>query len=227
MLCGRSQHCWPNTSASEAYGFASRLPPTDPPTHPFFPLKNNHPMTPAISRRAALTLTTAILAGTAGRAQQPASTIKFVAPFPAGGSTDILPRLVAGRSRSDYSGGVVIENKTGAGGDIGGEHVASGDADGTTFLVSPPRPIAINDQCGPQWPWLRRPRAGALGSDRPSPSERRTAWPDARHWPGSSACRPRSARPGQSAQAGANACSQHHQGPPCQYDLRHLPLRNQ
>ncbi len=99
-------------------------------------------MTHTISRRVALTLATALVGGVAFA--QTSKTIKFVVPFPAGGTADILPRLVAEKLRSTYPGGVVVENKTGAGGNIGAEYVARGDTDGSTVLVSPPGPIAIN-----------------------------------------------------------------------------------
>ncbi|UKI08743.1 Bug family tripartite tricarboxylate transporter substrate binding protein [Variovorax paradoxus] len=96
-----------------------------------------------ISRRAALLLGVALAATGTAIAQAP-KPIRFIVPFPAGGTADILPRLVSEKLRTSYPGGVLVENKTGAGGNIGGEFVARSDADGTTFLVSPPGPIAIN-----------------------------------------------------------------------------------
>jgi tripartite-type tricarboxylate transporter receptor subunit TctC len=75
---------------------------------------------------------------------QPDKTVKFIVPFPAGGTADVLPRIVADKMRPAYPAGIVVENKSGAGGNIGGEFVARSDPDGTTFLVSPPGPIAIN-----------------------------------------------------------------------------------
>jgi tripartite-type tricarboxylate transporter receptor subunit TctC len=100
-------------------------------------------MTVSTARRALLALAaTAVLAGPALAQSNP--TIKFVVPFPAGGTADILPRIVAEKLRSNYPGGVVVENKAGAGGNIGGDYVARSEPDGTTFLVSPPGPIAIN-----------------------------------------------------------------------------------
>jgi tripartite-type tricarboxylate transporter receptor subunit TctC len=100
-------------------------------------------MTVSTARRALLALAaTAVLAGPALPQSNP--TIKFVVPFPAGGTADILPRIVAEKLRSNYPGGVVVENKAGAGGNIGGDYVARSEPDGTTFLVSPPGPIAIN-----------------------------------------------------------------------------------
>jgi tripartite-type tricarboxylate transporter receptor subunit TctC len=75
---------------------------------------------------------------------QPDKTVKFIVPFPAGGTADVLPRILADKMRAAYPAGIVVENKSGAGGNIGGDFVARSDPDGTTFLVSPPGPIAIN-----------------------------------------------------------------------------------
>jgi tripartite-type tricarboxylate transporter receptor subunit TctC len=75
---------------------------------------------------------------------QPDKTVKFIVPFPAGGTADVLPRIVADKMRAAFPAGIVVENKSGAGGNIGGDFVARSDPDGTTFLVSPPGPIAIN-----------------------------------------------------------------------------------
>jgi tripartite-type tricarboxylate transporter receptor subunit TctC len=96
-----------------------------------------------ITRRDTLALLAA--AGCAGSAfAQPARPVKLIVPFPAGGTADILPRLLAEKVRGAYPAGVVVENKSGAGGNIGAEFVSRADPDGTTFLVSPPGPIAIN-----------------------------------------------------------------------------------
>jgi len=78
-------------------------------------------------------------------ASYPSQTIKIVVPFPAGGTADTLPRIVAERLRQKWNQAVVIENKSGAGGNIGAEAVASSPADGYTLLASPPGPIAINE----------------------------------------------------------------------------------
>ncbi len=75
---------------------------------------------------------------------QPTKPVKLIVPFPAGGTADVLPRILAEKVRSAYPAGIVVENKSGAGGNIGAEFVARSEADGTTFLVSPPGPIAIN-----------------------------------------------------------------------------------
>jgi tripartite-type tricarboxylate transporter receptor subunit TctC len=102
-------------------------------------------MNPSLSRRDAVALLAATLAGSGLPAlAQPTRPLKLVVPFPAGGTADILPRLLADQVRAAYPAGVVVENRSGAGGNIGGEYVARSDPDGTTFLVSPPGPIAIN-----------------------------------------------------------------------------------
>lgn len=75
---------------------------------------------------------------------QPAKPLKLIVPFPAGGTADVLPRLLAEKMRADFPAGIVVENRVGAGGNIGAEFVARSDADGTTLLASPPGPIAIN-----------------------------------------------------------------------------------
>jgi tripartite-type tricarboxylate transporter receptor subunit TctC len=78
-------------------------------------------------------------------ANYPSQTIKIVVPFPAGGTADTLPRLVAEKLRQKWNQAVIIEDKSGAGGNIGADAVASSPPDGYTLLASPPGPIAINE----------------------------------------------------------------------------------
>jgi len=103
-------------------------------------------MTYSVSRRTVLAFAAAV-AGTnttSAAAQQPSRTVKLIVPYPAGGTADILPRLLVEKVRAAYPAGMVVENKSGAGGNIGAEFVSRADPDGTTLLVSPPGPIAIN-----------------------------------------------------------------------------------
>ena len=100
---------------------------------------------PRYTRRAVLALSAATAAFLSSPLQaQPGKTAKLIVPFPAGGTADILPRLLVEKVRASYPAGLVVENRAGAGGNIGAEYVARSDADGTTLLVSPPGPIAIN-----------------------------------------------------------------------------------
>lgn len=91
-----------------------------------------------------------VLAASPAEAQQlnpssyPDKTIRLIVPFPAGGTADALPRIVAERLRQRWSQAVVVENRAGAGGNIGASVVASSDPDGYTLLASPPGPFAIN-----------------------------------------------------------------------------------
>jgi tripartite-type tricarboxylate transporter receptor subunit TctC len=74
----------------------------------------------------------------AAQAQAPAyptKPIRMVVPFPAGGTTDIVARLVAQRMAESMGQPVTVENKGGAGGAIGADAVAKAPADGYTILM--------------------------------------------------------------------------------------------
>jgi tripartite-type tricarboxylate transporter receptor subunit TctC len=77
-------------------------------------------------------------------ANYPSQTIKIIVPFPAGGTADILPRIVAEKLHRKWNQPVIVENRSGAGGNIGAEAVANSPADGYTLFASPPGPVAIN-----------------------------------------------------------------------------------
>ena len=66
----------------------------------------------------------------------PSQTIKIVVPFPAGGGTDMLARLVAQKLQDSWHQPVVVENKPGAGGSIGAAQVAKAAPDGYTVLFN-------------------------------------------------------------------------------------------
>jgi tripartite-type tricarboxylate transporter receptor subunit TctC len=74
----------------------------------------------------------------------PARPVRFVVPFAAGGTTDILARVVAAKISEDFGQQFIVENKAGAGGNIAADYVAKTDADGYTFLVGTPGTHAIN-----------------------------------------------------------------------------------
>ena len=80
----------------------------------------------------------------------PAQAVRIVVPFPAGGSADVLPRIVAEALGPIWKQPIVIENKTGAGGNIGAEAVAAAKPDGYTLMAAPPPPIAINHNLYPK-----------------------------------------------------------------------------
>ena len=92
----------------------------------------------------------ALLTLSAVRAEDyPARVVKIVVPFPAGGTADIMPRILAEWLSRKWGHSVIIENHTGAGGNIGAELVAKSDPDGYTLLASPPPPLVINQNLYP------------------------------------------------------------------------------
>jgi len=83
-------------------------------------------------------------AGTAGAQTYPSRNPRIIVPFPAGGPTDVLARIAADRVSTGLGQRLVVENRAGAGGNIAGELVARGDADGYTLLVAGQAILAIN-----------------------------------------------------------------------------------
>jgi tripartite-type tricarboxylate transporter receptor subunit TctC len=95
-----------------------------------------------ITKRAVLAAIVAAavvaIAGSASAQTYPARTIKILVPFPAGGPTDIVARLVADRLSAGLGQSVIVEDRPGgAGGSIGAKAVAAADPDGYTLLLTP------------------------------------------------------------------------------------------
>ena len=102
-------------------------------------------MTKAITRRAALLVCAGIIvSGTARAENYPVHPVKIVVPFPAGGSNDIIARILAQKLSERTGQQFVVENRGGAGGNIGAEAVAKSTPDGYTLLVTAPPPLSTN-----------------------------------------------------------------------------------
>ena len=76
--------------------------------------------------------------------------MRIIVPFPAGGTADVMPRVFSDWLSRKWGQPVVIENRTGAGGNIGAEAAAKSDPDGYTLLASPPPPLVINQNLYPK-----------------------------------------------------------------------------
>ena len=74
----------------------------------------------------------------------PTKQVRMVVPFPAGGSADILCRIVGEKLGAAWNQPVIIDNRAGAGGNVGAEIVYRAEPDGYTLLCSPPGPLSIN-----------------------------------------------------------------------------------
>jgi tripartite-type tricarboxylate transporter receptor subunit TctC len=85
-----------------------------------------------------------LLAWSAHAEDYPTRVVRIVVPYPAGGTADVMPRIIADWLSRKWGQSVIIENRTGAGGNIGAEAVAKSDPDGYTLLASPPGPLVIN-----------------------------------------------------------------------------------
>lgn len=92
---------------------------------------------PGIARRACLGAMSAaalIPSGARGQAEiWPSRTVRIIVPYPAGGSTDVLTRILAERLKDKLGQTWVVENRPGAGGNVGIDALAKSDPDGYTI----------------------------------------------------------------------------------------------
>ena len=82
----------------------------------------------------------------------PSKTVKIVVPYPAGGGTDVMARFLAQKFSEMWGQSVVVENKGGAGGNIGADQVAKSTPDGYTLVMMPSN-LSINPSLFDKTPW--------------------------------------------------------------------------
>ncbi len=97
----------------------------------------------AITALAAL-LALAMPGTSRAQANYPSRTVKMIVPYPPGGGTDLLARVLAQQLSVKWKQSVIVENVGGAGGNVGAEEVARAAPDGYTLLFGSPGPLATN-----------------------------------------------------------------------------------
>ena len=99
---------------------------------------------------AALSLATAPAVAQSG---YPAKPLRFIVPFPPGGATDLITRVIAQKLSEQLGQPVVVENRPGAGGAIGSELVAKAAPDGYTLLMATTSTHSIGPTLNPKTPY--------------------------------------------------------------------------
>ncbi|MFL6715784.1 MAG: Bug family tripartite tricarboxylate transporter substrate binding protein, partial [Burkholderiaceae bacterium] len=95
---------------------------------------------------AGIALATIALHGVTASAQDsyPSRPIRLVVPFPAGGGTDTISRVVANKLTETLKWTIVVDNRPGAGGNIGVDMAAKAPADGYTIVMGQTSNLAVN-----------------------------------------------------------------------------------
>jgi len=94
---------------------------------------------------AVLLATLPILAHAGPEDTYPDKAVRIVVPFAAGGSTDVVARILAEKLQAQFKQPFVVDNRAGASGNIGAELVAKSPADGYTLLMGATGILSIND----------------------------------------------------------------------------------
>lgn len=91
-----------------------------------------------------------VLASSVQAQDYPGHAVKIIVPFPPGGTADGMPRIIGDWLSRKWGQPVIIENKSGAAGNVGAESAAKSDPDGYTLLSAPPPPLVINQNLYPK-----------------------------------------------------------------------------
>jgi len=83
----------------------------------------------------------------------PSRPVRLVVPYPPGGPLDLAARALAEAMREPLGGTVIVENRSGAGGNLGADHVAKSPADGYSLLIGAVATHAINPSLYPRMPY--------------------------------------------------------------------------
>ena len=83
----------------------------------------------------------------------PDKPVRLIVPFPPGGATDVVARALSAKLSPNWKQQLIVENKPGAGGNIGADLVAKSSSDGYTILLSSPAEVAINPSLYSRMPY--------------------------------------------------------------------------
>lgn len=97
-----------------------------------------------MSVKKMMLLVLALVPGLAAAQSFPTKQITIVVPYPPGSSSDLIPRALAPHLSKSMDVPVIVENRPGAGGNVGAALVAKGDASGHTVLMAPSAILATN-----------------------------------------------------------------------------------
>ena len=86
----------------------------------------------------------ALTAGLAAGQAYPTKSIRLIAPYPPGGSSDILARILGEKLTEPLGQRIIVDNRPGAGGSLGTGIAATATADGYTWVVGSVAPIVLN-----------------------------------------------------------------------------------
>ena len=118
------------------------------------------PKTTSFSRRALLALACATAIGgfmgpldATAQPAYPTKPVRLIVPFPPGGGTDILARVIGAKLTEALGQPVVVENKPGAGGNIGVDVVAKSPPDGYNMVIGQTSNLAVNPTLYPDLPY--------------------------------------------------------------------------
>jgi tripartite-type tricarboxylate transporter receptor subunit TctC len=87
-------------------------------------------------KRLAFAIAFALISACAAAQPYPAKPIRFVVPFPPGNAGDLMARMLAEKMTASMKESIIVDNRPGAGGNIGAEHAAKSPADGYTVLIA-------------------------------------------------------------------------------------------
>ncbi|MDB5866214.1 MAG: transporter substrate-binding protein [Betaproteobacteria bacterium] len=104
-------------------------------------------------KSSAVVIATALLSGNVLAQGYPAKPVRIVVPYPAGGTVDIVARMIGQRLTETLGRTFLVDNRSGASGNIGTEFVAKSPPDGYTLLMSSAAPLAANPAFYPKLPF--------------------------------------------------------------------------